>query len=476
MCSDPPLEEEDIPAGLWMCHTCTMMLQPRKPSTTKVYTITPEGKDLESRKSCDSHSSTPTIIDNTKLRLAQKRGGSRATSTTDSFDKEIRIKIQRLDEDNDFDGKDSNEIAAAEEPIAAAEEPIAAAEEPIASAEAPITSENEQSTSNKSECETESSENSNPPCEEPEKMAIIEENQISSTSSMHSEDSTMDAVLNIPNPEAISNHVTNEDTQRNDSELQESNGENHQIEIVCDTPLDDQLIESGKTGSIDVSSVEIGANVETKELISNTEITIQSADQELLEQKILEEKMADSRCKEATVFEVETKEEVDTVCDGAIMSTVESNHKENHENVEKNVIEKSIDKSDNNKYEDCNEADIGNENDCKISKNDNHKNNIDELKDDKGKDNEEKLESDETMNEIEVKTANAGKEGSCKAPSTECNENDRSSEIDDDIYTTENPFDALIQAAALLNPREFKLPREMSIFAQFPGDEKSEYL
>lgn len=36
-----------------------------------------------------------------------------------------------------------------------------------------------------------------------------------------------------------------------------------------------------------------------------------------------------------------------------------------------------------------------------------------------------------------------------------------------------SPFDELIKAAAVLNPRQFELPRNMSIFVQFPGGDKS---
>lgn len=35
------------------------------------------------------------------------------------------------------------------------------------------------------------------------------------------------------------------------------------------------------------------------------------------------------------------------------------------------------------------------------------------------------------------------------------------------------PMDELIKAAALMNPRQFELPREMSIFVQFPGADRS---
>lgn len=47
--------------------------------------------------------------------------------------------------------------------------------------------------------------------------------------------------------------------------------------------------------------------------------------------------------------------------------------------------------------------------------------------------------------------------------------------VDDvpDVEKTKTPFDELIKAAAILNPRQFELPRNMSIFVQFPGGDKS---
>lgn len=43
-----------------------------------------------------------------------------------------------------------------------------------------------------------------------------------------------------------------------------------------------------------------------------------------------------------------------------------------------------------------------------------------------------------------------------------------------DADKAKSPFDELIKAAAILNPRQFELPRNMSIFVQFPGGDKSE--
>lgn len=37
------------------------------------------------------------------------------------------------------------------------------------------------------------------------------------------------------------------------------------------------------------------------------------------------------------------------------------------------------------------------------------------------------------------------------------------------------PLDELIKAATIMNPRVFELPRELEIFSQFPGEDKSKF-
>lgn len=46
-------------------------------------------------------------------------------------------------------------------------------------------------------------------------------------------------------------------------------------------------------------------------------------------------------------------------------------------------------------------------------------------------------------------------------------------EVPDAPDKIKSPFDELIKAAAILNPRQFELPRNMNIFVQFPGGDKS---
>lgn len=47
-------------------------------------------------------------------------------------------------------------------------------------------------------------------------------------------------------------------------------------------------------------------------------------------------------------------------------------------------------------------------------------------------------------------------------------------DTDEETTDFKSPFERLIRAASILNPRQFELPRELTIFPQFPGDEKGE--
>lgn len=105
-CSDPPLSEEDIPAGLWLCHMCQMLQKQRTSNTSK---LVPNDDDLtqhEIVKLKDSRPSTPItsdgVINAAKVRLSQKRSLSRVSSSSEnssSSDRDIKSKISRIDSD-----------------------------------------------------------------------------------------------------------------------------------------------------------------------------------------------------------------------------------------------------------------------------------------------------------------------------------------------------------------------------------------
>lgn len=52
-------------------------------------------------------------------------------------------------------------------------------------------------------------------------------------------------------------------------------------------------------------------------------------------------------------------------------------------------------------------------------------------------------------------------------------ENQVQTDNEEEDIDLKSPLDELIKAATILNPRQFELPRELAIFPQFPGDEKS---
>lgn len=48
------------------------------------------------------------------------------------------------------------------------------------------------------------------------------------------------------------------------------------------------------------------------------------------------------------------------------------------------------------------------------------------------------------------------------------------SETSTSAVTTDSPWDQLIKAASMCNPKKFDLPREMCVYQLFPGDERGE--
>lgn len=114
ICSDPPLSEEDIPIGIWLCHMCQMLQNQRKTNASKLDVILDENATHNETQNCsDSRSSTPNIVDGqinaAKIRLGQKRNSSRVSSCSENsacIDKEVRIKIQRIDDTDAINGNE----------------------------------------------------------------------------------------------------------------------------------------------------------------------------------------------------------------------------------------------------------------------------------------------------------------------------------------------------------------------------------
>lgn len=116
-CSDPPLSEEDIPAGLWLCHMCQMLKQQRTLNAPKTITNDDDSSQSEMHRIKDSRPSTPItsdgVINAAKVRLNHKRSLSRVSSSSDnslSSDREIKAKISRIDSDQSSNNSNSVEL------------------------------------------------------------------------------------------------------------------------------------------------------------------------------------------------------------------------------------------------------------------------------------------------------------------------------------------------------------------------------
>lgn len=127
--SDPPLSEEDIPAGLWLCHMCQMLKKQRALNATKTITNDDESSQSEMHRIKDSRPSTPItsdgVINAAKVRLNHKRSLSRVSSSSDnslSSDREIRAKISRIDSDQSSNNSNGIEISSTVETNAQATE------------------------------------------------------------------------------------------------------------------------------------------------------------------------------------------------------------------------------------------------------------------------------------------------------------------------------------------------------------------
>lgn len=88
---------------------------------------------------------------------------------------------------------------------------------------------------------------------------------------------------------------------------------------------------------------------------------------------------------------------------------------------------------------------------------------------DKEKDKEQTKEKDKVQTKDKEKVED-------KVPAT--GNQTKVEDIADDVkgeFNVKTPFEELIHAASIMNPRVFELPREMNIFTQFPGDDRSKF-
>ncbi|XP_067637495.1 PHD finger protein 12 [Eurosta solidaginis] len=103
-CHDPPLTEEDIPSGQWLCHNCRMTLKPTPTSKSSSVERSASGANIIARTE-SSRPSTPSAPNETesapfKFRNLRKRSSSRASvcsdlGSTEKYLSKLPVGIQR---------------------------------------------------------------------------------------------------------------------------------------------------------------------------------------------------------------------------------------------------------------------------------------------------------------------------------------------------------------------------------------------
>lgn len=84
LCSDPPLSEEDIPSGLWLCHTCRTTQQMQKTNAkSRVNSIEQDLVQMEQISRPSTPDSSDVTLSAAKMRLMHKRSTSRVSSCSD---------------------------------------------------------------------------------------------------------------------------------------------------------------------------------------------------------------------------------------------------------------------------------------------------------------------------------------------------------------------------------------------------------
>lgn len=117
--SDPPLSEEDIPAGLWLCHTCRVMQQNQKlnikshSNSIDCDIAQIEGDKIQSRP--DTPTANDIINKAAKIRSESKRSLSRVSSCSEhssSNEKDVKRKsVQSIVPiENGINGIDTNVV------------------------------------------------------------------------------------------------------------------------------------------------------------------------------------------------------------------------------------------------------------------------------------------------------------------------------------------------------------------------------
>lgn len=384
-CSDPPLSEEDIPSGLWLCHMCQMLQKQRASNANKIPANDDDITQNEMQRIKDSRPSTPITIDGVinaaKLRLNHKRSLSRVSSSSDnssSSDRELKVKLTRIDS---ILCSSNSEVL---------ETPTPKALDPL-----------DRSNNRNSVKITETSENNAQDTENVDvRNDVIDvEQQLNEPSEMvqqSGENQSIECLI-----EEISNPSENTPEEEKKQEINENSSE-EMIEMVKIMEINESQNSKEETNAIDEEPFKEKMETDEVAAVSPKKTSVESPKE--TSEQTLEETVEGSN----EILPTEADEN-----NGKLSETVDAQNKESHVAIQPQIENQS-------QVDTAETTAIGI--DCEI--------NIDE--------NEEK--ANETIDE----------------------------------HTTDfkSPFEELIRAASILNPRQFELPRELTICPKFPGDEK----
>lgn len=450
-----------------MCHTCKVTQQ-RKQTAMKM-------AEKELRHSMDSRCAALLANENAKLRLSQKRSASRAASMVEPIDKELRIKIQRIDDQSD---SVQGRMAAATPERSASSGTESPEVEPECSNSSMQMCAEERSGA--TEAHAEDSNSSVTPSAHAGNEEEVKQEQASQPSSP---DRGSIVPSEVSTGECSNHELPREDFLTKGDELAEFLQFANEPEVANEAAFDEEsqhpLAEEPPSATVATNSDQTAAVIDDSP--KSSEAIVEEAAE--LKTAVIESEVVETghvrpeddligNEKEAYSIDMEIKDEATN--DDDMKSSDPIEHEQKMESDDIGETHQAAFTHDSTQEADAIDAaanDEGGQNDCKLAT------------DDKSDTGDRSLEAAE-LNESKAvsdglkSTENVGISESIPAESVQVNDecqSDDSISIDDEYNKVKNAFDVLIEAASILNPRQFELPRQMNIFPQFPGDEKSNF-
>lgn len=72
-CHDPPLDEDDVPPGEWLCHRCRVVPKPEKDDDTASVNSGSSSQSFKAKKTCPSQSSALELMEDMEAEIAQDK-------------------------------------------------------------------------------------------------------------------------------------------------------------------------------------------------------------------------------------------------------------------------------------------------------------------------------------------------------------------------------------------------------------------